>query len=66
MLGVALALLGGLWFLQGAGAVHVRPILCATNCKPVEQSVGWLIAGAVACVAGIAITTTSAKHLRHH
>ena len=65
VVGVALALLGVLWFLQGAGAVHVRPILCVSNCKPVTKSVGWLIAGVVACMAGIAITSRSARHLRH-
>lgn len=65
VVGVALAFLGVLWFLQGAGAVHVRPILCVSNCKPVEKSLGWLIAGVVACMAGIAITIASARHLRH-
>jgi len=64
VVGVVLALLGVLWFLQGAGVVHVRPILCVSNCKPVTKSVGWLIAGAVGCVAGIAIATASARHLR--
>ena len=65
VIGVALALLGLLWFLQGVGAVHVRPILCVSNCKPVEKSVGWLIAGVAACMAGITITTMSARHLHH-
>jgi len=50
--GVALAALGLLWFLRGAGAVHMRPILCATNCKPVTKSTGWLIAGVIASPAG--------------
>jgi hypothetical protein len=65
VVGVALALLGLLWFLQGVGAVQVRPILCVSNCKPVEKSVGWLIAGVGACMAGITITTMSARHLHH-
>lgn len=65
VVGVALALLGLLWFLQGAGVVHVRPILCVSDCKPVEKSVGWLIAGVVACMAGIAIMIASVRHLRH-
>jgi hypothetical protein len=41
------------------------PILCVSNCKPIETSAGWLIAGVVACMAGIAITIASARHLRH-
>lgn len=43
---VALMLLGSLWLLQGAGLVHVRPISCVTNCRPVTSgSAGWLAAG---------------------
>jgi len=34
--GVALSLLGLLWLLQGADLVHMRPILCVANCKPLE------------------------------
>ena len=64
VIGVALAFVGLLWFLQGAGTVHVRPILCVSNCKPVTQSTGWLIAGVIACMVGVAIAVTSARHLR--
>jgi hypothetical protein len=64
VIGVALTLLGLLWFLQGAGAVHIRPILCVSNCKPVTKSTGWLITGVVACIAGVAIAVRSARHLR--
>ena len=63
VIGVAVVLLGLLWFLQGTGAVHVRPILCVSNCKPVTKSLGWLVAGVVACMAGIALAVTSARHL---
>ncbi|MBV9002679.1 MAG: hypothetical protein JO304_26730 [Solirubrobacterales bacterium] len=61
VIGVALALLGLLWFLQGAGAVHIRPILCVSNCRPVARSTGWLIAGVIAGITGIVIVLTSAK-----
>lgn len=64
VIGVALALLGLLWLLQGAGAVHIRPVLCVSNCKPVTKSTGWLIAGVIACLAGVAIAVASARHLR--
>ena len=43
LFGVALTLLGLLWLLQGADLVHIRPILCVTNCTPLEGgSVGWM------------------------
>jgi hypothetical protein len=58
--GVVLTGLGGLWFLQGADVVHIRPILCAADCKPVTGgSAAWMIAGLIA-LAGIA---TGARHL---
>lgn len=63
VIGVALTLLGVLWFLQGAGVVHVRPILCVSNCKPVTKSVGWLIAGIVAGMVGVALAIASASDL---
>lgn len=63
VIGVALTLLGVLWFLQGAGVVHVRPILCVSNCKPVTKSVGWLIAGIVAGMVGVALARASASDL---
>jgi hypothetical protein len=65
VVGVVLALLGLLWFLQGAGVLHVRPILCVSNCKPVTKSAGWLVAGVVVSGAGIALAGAGAKRLRH-
>ena len=65
VVGVSLTALGVLWIVQGAGAVHVRPILCVSNCEPVEKSLGWLIAGVVAAIVGITVAATSARHLRH-
>ena len=53
IIGVGLALVGLLWFLQGADVVHLRPILCFAECEPlVGGSVGWLIAGVVVMLAG--------------
>jgi len=47
-------LLGSLWLLQGAGLLHVRPILCLADCKPLEgRSVGWITAGAVVLLGGL-------------
>jgi hypothetical protein len=54
VLGVASTLLGLLWLLQGAELLHIRPILCIANCKPVEGgSIGWMVAGALLLVAGL-------------
>jgi hypothetical protein len=63
VIGVIVALLGLLWFLQGAGIVHMRPVLCVSNCKPVTKSVAWLVIGALACVAGVALARRSARHV---
>ncbi|HEX5576161.1 MAG TPA: hypothetical protein VFX42_09830 [Gemmatimonadales bacterium] len=54
VLGVASTLLGLLWLLQGADLLHIRPILCIANCKPVEGgSIGWMTAGALVLVVGL-------------
>lgn len=62
--GVVLTGLGGLWFLQGADVVHIRPILCAAECKPVTGgSAAWMIAGLIALLVGLAGIATGARHL---
>jgi hypothetical protein len=54
ILGILLALLGGLWVVQGLGLVSIEPIACVTNCTPVEGPVlSWVIAGAAAILAGV-------------
>lgn len=65
--GAALALLGLLWLLQGADVLHVRPILCVANCKPVEGgSIGWMAAGALLLVLGsLAIAAGFRRRGRH-
>jgi hypothetical protein len=46
-------LLGGLWFLQGTGAVTIAPILCVADCAPLEgPSPIWAVIGFVVFVAG--------------
>ena len=51
--GLAALFLGGLWLLQGLGWIHVRPILCFTNCEPIEgASVAWATAGAFLMAGG--------------
>ncbi len=55
--GLAAALLGGLWLLQGLGIVHMRPILCFADCVPVQgASAIWAVIGAgVLAVGGAAM-----------
>ncbi len=53
VLGIAAVLLGGLWLLQGLGAVQVRPILCFADCAPVQgPSITWVVAGGLALALG--------------
>ena len=56
-MGLFALLLGGLWLLQGVGLVQVRPILCFTNCEPIQGvSWQWAAAGAVfTAVGGVAL-----------
>jgi hypothetical protein len=47
-------LIGGLWFLQGVGLVHVQPILCFADCEPVQgPSTTWSISGLVLVALGV-------------
>jgi len=63
--GVALSLLGLLWLLQGADLVHIRPILCVANCKPLEGgSVGWMAAGALVLVVGLLVVASGVRGRR--
>jgi len=62
VLGVVIFGLGVLWVLQGANAVHVRPILCVSACKPVSgRSGGWFIAGLISVVIGGAMIVAGAR-----
>lgn len=54
--GAILALLGGLWFLQGIGLVTIDPILCAGDCEPVQApSVRWTVTGTITALVGAAL-----------
>lgn len=65
LFGVALMLLGLLWLLQGADLVHIRPILCVANCKPLEGgSVGWMTAGALVLVVGLLVIASGIRRRR--
>lgn len=65
LFGAALMLLGLLWLLQGADLVHIRPILCVANCKPLEGgSVGWMTAGALVLVVGLLVIASGIRRRR--
>lgn len=54
ILGVIVALLGLLWFVQGLGIVQIDPIVCVADCEPIiGRSVQWIVIGAIALFAGI-------------
>jgi hypothetical protein len=66
ILGLALGLiatsLGALWSLQGAGTVHVRPILCVSNCKPITAGSSlWLALGVIVLLFGLATIGASVR-----
>ena len=56
IVGAIMALLGLLWFLQGADILHIRPILCFADCEYIAGgSWVWEIAGVFAFAIGGAI-----------
>ena len=53
--GVLIAL-GALWSLQGAGVMHVKPILCVADCAELQGASGqWLATGIGAIVFGLVL-----------
>jgi len=64
VLGVLIASLGLFWFLQGAGAVHVRPLLCVSHCEPIQgKSTPWQVIGAVTFVVGAVVAGLAVRRL---
>ena len=56
VLGVLALLLGGLWFLQGTGAVTLAPIACVGECEALEgPSLPWALAGAALFLVGLGL-----------
>jgi len=61
-LGIIAMLLGVLWFLQGIGVVHLRPILCFADCKPLTgKSPEWQVTGTIAFVVGAIVAGACAR-----
>jgi hypothetical protein len=60
--GLIASALGGLWLLQGLDVVHVRPLLCLSDCVPVRgPSPRWAILGAALFAAGVAAVWSALK-----
>jgi hypothetical protein len=60
--GVIAIPLGGLWLLQGLGAVQIRPILCFVDCAPIQgASATWTIIGFLMIAAGVVAIFRSRK-----
>jgi len=63
ILGIILALLGSLWFLQGTGIIHLNPIMCVAECEPITgTSPLWAIIGAMAFAGGIILIRRNLIH----
>ena len=62
VIGVALAMLGLLWFLQGTGAIRICPVLCFADCECVEGgSLVWAVAGAITFAIGAILAWVSLR-----
>jgi hypothetical protein len=62
LIGAFIAVLGLLWFLQGAAIIQMRPVLCVANCEPiVGRSPFWAATGAVAFIIGSGIAIFSLR-----
>ena len=65
LFGAVSAPLGLLWFLQGADLVHIRPILCVANCQPLQGgSIGWMTAGVLLSIVGLAAVAAGIRRRR--
>ena len=61
--GLALSMLGLLWLLQGAGIIHVRPLLCVSQCTPMAgTSLDWTLAGSLILIAGLVLVRCGLAH----
>jgi hypothetical protein len=63
-IGLILAALGLLWFLQGIAILNVCPVLCFADCECIRGgSSFWEVLGGIALIMGIAIVCLSLKRL---
>jgi hypothetical protein len=54
VVGLAAVGVGVLWILQGSDVLHLNPVLCAADCRPVTgHQPAWQVAGAVTAALGV-------------
>ena len=62
IVGIVLAMLGLLWFLQGTGLVRMCPVLCLADCECVTGgSLFWEIGGAITFTIGVILAWVSLR-----
>jgi hypothetical protein len=65
IVGLVVALLGGLWLVQGLGMVQIRPILCVANCEVLQgPSTTWTLVGLAALLIGAALIYIALRRRR--
>lgn len=62
-LGLVLIGIGALWFLQGSNLVHIQPVMCVGDCRPViGHQLAWQVAGgAVVLIGALAVEAARRK-----
>ena len=64
LVGVIVALLGLLWFLQDAGILRLCPVLCVMDCECLMSgSQFWEATGAIVTIVGILIVGVSVRRV---
>ena len=63
---VSLVALGALWSVQGAGIVHLKPLLCVADCTELQgASLQWLATG-IGCIAvGVGLWYFARRRMRN-
>jgi hypothetical protein len=62
IVGIIIALLGLLWFLQGAAIIQMCPILCFADCECMTGgSQFWEVTGTVTFIIGLVVTLICVK-----
>jgi len=62
LIGLILAALGLLWFLQGIAILNMCPVLCFADCECLTGgSLFWEVVGGITLIIGIAIVYISLK-----